>query len=55
MRTDNSVDQAVLAPTWLIEYVDNDDATGIPTIIALNAIDGTGVDPVMSMMAVPTA
>ena len=55
MRTDNSVDQAVLAPMWLIEYVDNDDATGIPTIIALNAIDGTRVDPVMSMMAVPTA
>ncbi len=53
MRTDDSVDQAVLAPTWLIEYVDND-AAGAITIIALNAVDGSRVDPVMSMMAIPT-
>jgi hypothetical protein len=52
MKVDDSSDYAVLAPTWLIKYADQN-AAGAITIIAINAIDGSRVDPIISMMAVP--
>ncbi len=52
----DSMDFGMLIPTWVIEYENTDsNGTSLTTIIAINAVDGSRVDPLQLVAVAPSS